>query len=64
MILTDDGKQIKELLNITMSLDNEGKPIINWDYGDKDNAYFLLGVLDVIKNDLIREIDKDYVEGD
>ena len=39
-----------------------GRPVINWEYGKKINAYFLIGVLEDIKLDLLGHIDHESEE--
>ena len=36
-----------------------GKPTINWEYGAKINAYFLVGVLEDIKLELLSHIEHE-----
>ncbi|KKM69995.1 hypothetical protein LCGC14_1445230 [marine sediment metagenome] len=48
----------KPLLAVWMEGDDLNKPKIHWEFGDKANAYFLLGVLDIIKQELIDEINE------
>ncbi|GAH14776.1 unnamed protein product [marine sediment metagenome] len=52
----------KELLRVYSELNKEGKPRIYWDFGDKLNAYFLIGILEDIKLDLLYQIDEMSLE--
>lgn len=56
MIVADDGSTKKELLNVCMQLNKKGQPVLNWDFGDKENVYFMIGVLEVIKDELLQEL--------
>jgi hypothetical protein len=62
MKINEDGTQILELLKVEMLEDDKFRPIINWDYTDKQNAYFLIGVLEIIKQELIDTINDRSIE--
>ena len=56
-------KQKKILLEVfAESHEKTGRPIINWGYGEKINAYFLIGVLEDIKLELLGHIDHESIE--
>ncbi len=57
MKIKKDGSVEKIMLEVTMKL-VKGKKVIDWNYGDRPNCYFLIGVLDVIKAELINEIEE------
>ncbi len=53
----------KELINVYSEIHPEtGRPIINWEYGVTINAYFLIGVLEDIKLELLNMIDHESAE--
>ena len=55
-VITESGVE-QTLLTVKSFKDNESEtPIITWDFGDRTNAYFLIGVLELIKQDLLDEI--------
>ncbi len=56
--INEDGGVEVELLIVKM-VEWEGQPVITWDFTDKQNAYFILGVLDTIKQDLINVINQE-----
>ena len=51
----DKGELKKELLEVWL---NEKNGKVEWHFGDLPNCYFLLGVLDVIKDELIQQINE------
>lgn len=57
MEINENGTK-KELLNVWMFKTHEGDQpaTIDWDFGDRENAYFLIGVLETIKAELIDHI--------
>jgi len=61
MELNDDGTITKELLRVTM-VEDKGVPLVRWDFEDRENAYFLIGVLEVIKQQLLDEINEQSEE--
>jgi len=52
----------KKLIEIYMEGDEFNKPKIFWDFGEKCNAYFLIGILEDVKQSLIDEIDEQSEE--
>ena len=58
-----EEKQIqvkKQMLDVFSEIDpRTGKPVINWEYGLGINAYFLIGVLEDIKLDLLSQIEHE-----
>ena len=53
---------MKTLLNVE-SKEIEGKHVIGWQFGKEINAYYLIGVLEVIKQELIDTINDETKEG-
>ena len=54
----------KTMLEVFAEIDPKtGKRIITWEYGPKINAYFLIGVLEDIKSDLLNQMDNINEEG-
>ncbi len=47
----------KKIIDVYMEGDEFTKPRIFWDYGEGINAYTLIGILEDIKQELIKEID-------
>ncbi len=48
----------KTMLEVFAEIHPEtGKRIVTWEFGEKINAYFLIGVLEDIKLDLLRQMD-------
>ena len=62
MKIDKKGNVEKVLLEVTMKEVN-GNKVINWNYGDRLNCYFLIGVLETIKAELIDEIEDSTDEG-
>jgi len=46
------------ILEVTLKLE-DGKKVLNWDFPHSVNIYFLLGVLENIKFDLLTMMDND-----
>lgn len=58
MGLTSKHEEQQEILRVYVILDKKtGKKGINWDYGKGINAYFLIGILEDIKKELLEQID-------
>ena len=50
----------KQMLDVYSDIDPQtGKPVINWEYGEKINAYFLIGILEDIKLEVLSHIDHE-----
>ncbi len=59
MDLNSKHEEQQEILRVYAVLDKEtGKRGFNWDYGDGVNCYFLIGILEDIKKELLEQIDK------
>jgi len=56
MEIDENGKVRKTLLIVTLEEKEGTDPIIKWTYPDRQNAYYLIGVLEDVKDDLLSEI--------
>lgn len=59
-----EGNKILNILNVYFIETKDGKRLVDWDFGDRGNAYFTIGVLDVIKDELIQQINEENGEDD
>ena len=49
----------KNIINIFFKKDStKEKPLIDWEYGEGINSYFLIGILEDIKLELLNDIDE------
>ncbi len=54
-----------QLLTVYSQLHPEtGRPVINWEFGKNVNAYFLIGILEDIKLDLLACIENESDEAE
>lgn len=47
------------LLNVIMYKEDGKNPRVRWDVGKGANVYFLLGVLEYIKSDILKNMDEE-----
>ena len=45
------------MLSVEYKTTKDGEKVLDWNFGKNVNSYFLLGVLDVIKDELKRDIE-------
>jgi len=50
-------ENFKTMLSVEYKTTKDGEKVLDWNFGKNVNSYFLLGVLDVIKDELKRDIE-------
>jgi len=48
----------KQLLNVYSELNEDGKLMFYWEFGEKVNSYILIGMLEDIKQSLLDDMDE------
>ena len=57
--MIEEIKTTKDLMRVWMEGDAFDKPRIFWEFGGTTNCYFLIGILEDMKQELIKQIDEE-----